>query len=541
MRLPNMKYLDGISKSTQVKFGGLNHSNGAGDGELWDMMNLTGDHFPLLATRAKRQIYRRMEKPAGIFSWEGLCWVDGTDFYYQGERKMEVSEGEKVFASIGAYIVIFPDKRYYNVDTGEHGSLEAIWEGHKFDIGSGIRNGLTYKASCISAPAGVDFEAMFHAGDAVTIEGCTRAPGNNKTIVVREVNGPQLLFDEEAFSIPDGAERYTESGALCIKRTVPDLKYICENENRLWGCTGTHIFASKQGDPFNWNNREMQESDGYEVDTGSAGSFTGCVSYQGYPTFFKEDHIYKVYGALPSEFQVMDSTVPGVAKGSHRSLAVVNSILFYLSRSGVMAYTGGIPQPMGSAFGLQRFQNGVAGSDGLKYYISMQDGKGTWGLYVYDTQTGLWFKEDDSQAAGFAQHNGNLYMQTAAGDLLITGNVQQPPEGTEDETAVEWFAEFADITEKDPNKKGVSKMQLRLELEEDATVQAWMMFDSDGKWMPVGNAIGEGKKRSYYLPIVPRRADHYRLKLTGTGGCRIYSLTLESYSGSELKSKEGRN
>ena len=51
----------------------------------------------------------------------------------------------------------------------------------------------------------------------------------------------------------------------------------------------------------------------------------------------------------------------------------------------------------------------------------------------------------------------------------------------------------------------------------------------------------EGEKRSYYLPIIPRRGDHYRMKIVGKGGCRIYSLVREYYSGSELKSVQGRN
>ena len=52
MKLPNMKFADGIAKGKQIKFGGLNHSRGARDGELWDLKNLTIDHYPLLASRA---------------------------------------------------------------------------------------------------------------------------------------------------------------------------------------------------------------------------------------------------------------------------------------------------------------------------------------------------------------------------------------------------------------------------------------------------------------------------------------------------------
>lgn len=62
------------------------------------------------------------------------------------------------------------------------------------------------------------------------------------------------------------------------------------------------------------------------------------------------------------------------------------------------------------------------------------------------------------------------------------------------------------------------------------------------KNLPTNNGtLTADAKRSYYLPIIPRRSDHYRLKLTGTGGCRIYSLVRETYSGSELKSQQGRN
>ena len=67
MKLPSVLYADGIKKGQQVKFGGLNHNLGADDGELWDMRNLTSDYFPLLATRAKRRHYRKLERTNGIY------------------------------------------------------------------------------------------------------------------------------------------------------------------------------------------------------------------------------------------------------------------------------------------------------------------------------------------------------------------------------------------------------------------------------------------------------------------------------------------
>lgn len=96
MKLPSMKFSDGITKGKQIKFGGLNHSAGAGDGELWDMRNLTSDHYPLLATRAPRLGHYIFSDPGGIFSWDGLCWVNGTGFYFRGEHKGRVAVGQKL-------------------------------------------------------------------------------------------------------------------------------------------------------------------------------------------------------------------------------------------------------------------------------------------------------------------------------------------------------------------------------------------------------------------------------------------------------------
>ena len=541
MKLPSLVYADGIQKGQQVKFGGLNHNLGAGDGELWDMRNLTSDYYPLLATRGRRMLYKTLAEPGGLFSWGGLAWVDGTGFYFNGERKGTVAAGQKSFAALGAYIIIWPDKAWYNTLTGEFGQLEAAWSGTSLTFTNGKLYEEDADANCIQA-SGVQWEDYFQAGDAVTIEGCTKHPENNKTPIIREIDGDKLYFYEFAFTLDgdDGDKPYTETGSLSIRRTAPDLNYLYENENRLWGCKGDTIYASKPGDIFNWNVFDGLDSDSYATDTGSAGSFTGCISYLGYPIFFKEDYIYKVYGSLPSNFEVMKSATLGVAAGSHQSLAIAGETLFYLSRAGVMVYSGGIPQPIGAAFGLERQRNGAAGSDGLKYYISVQGEDGAWKLHVYDTQKGMWHTEDGQHITHFARHEGNLYFLNAEGEIWITGNITQPPAEAAPEGEVEWMAEFGDFTEGDPNKKGVSKLQLRLELDEGATVQCYLQFDTDGSWQRVNGALGEGVKRSYYLPIIPRRGDHYRLKLEGTGGCRIYSLAREYYSGSELKSRPGR-
>lgn len=538
MELPSMKYADKLTKGKQIKFRGLNHTIGARDGEIWDMRNMTGDHAPVLATRAKRMLYRKLENPGGLYSWEGLAWVDGTGFYYKGELKGQVTEGKKAFGSLGSKIVILPDKCYYDVAADTFGNMEACWMGGKLTFGNGKLYGVDADANMIRCD-GIAWANYFREGDAVTISGCTTHQENNMTAIIREIDGDKLYFYENIFNIEESG--YTEQGEQSIARTVPDLISVCENENRLWGRTKDTVYSSALGDIFNWNLYDGIDSDAYAVTPGSAGSLTGCASYRGYPIFLKEDQIYKVYGSVPSDFQLMGSANLGLAEGSGNSIAVAGEVLYYLGRNGIMAYSGGIPQSVSDAFGTDRFKNAVGGSDGLKYYVSMEDESGDTWLYVYDTKKRMWHKEDRTRVTHFANWNGNLYFLNDKGEIWITGNIQDPPNGVQEEKDVEFMVEFSDFTDDDPNKKGVGKLQLRIELEPNAELEVLVQFDSDEVWRSVKSIVSNDPKRSFVLPIVPRRCDHYRVKLQGYGGCRVYSMTREYYSGSELKSKTGRN
>ena len=529
--LPAMVNSDGIRKWHNTTFRGYNHTEGAGDGELWDMENLTSDLYPVLSPRKPRYLITTLTKPNGFYAKDGLYWVDGTGFYKDGVRKGDVADSKKQFASLGTRIVIMPDKKYYDAYDNSFGSLEASVTA-SCKIQDGTYAGETAEANTIYS-ASVDWAAKFNVGDAVTISGATTHTENNQTIIVREISGHYMRFYENSFTINTGGDTET----LTVARTVPDMDFICENENRLWGCKGDTIYASKLGDIFNWNVFDGISTDSYAVDVGSGGDFTACCSFLGYPCFFKEDHIYKIYGEKVSAYQVMGSASLGVEKGSYGSLAIAGEILFYLSRVGVVAYSGGIPQSVAAAFGTDRYKNAVGGSDGEKYYVSMQGTDGAYTLFVFDTRLNVWHKEDGKQIVGFGW-NGELYFLDSTGKLWMSGRARTAA-GTI-ESAVESAAEFADFTDyasKSPqlgaNKKWTGKIQIRMELETGATVTVKMKFDSGETWETVAE-LTAAKKRSYYLPIIPRRSDHYRIRIEGKGDYRLYSLVREDSSGSEL-------
>jgi hypothetical protein len=532
MGLPPMKYTDRKNKPVQIAFGGYNHTEGAKDGEIRDMTNLCADDTPVLSTRPRRYLLTTLTKPNGIFGRDKLCWVDGTSFYYDGILKGTVADSKKTFAAMGPHIVIFPDKKYYNTVTGAYGSMEATWSGTELSFQDGLLFGESAKRNTIYK-AGVLWENYFKAGDAIKITGCT-VYDNNQTTINREIAGDKMYFYEYVFIVDDDetVTSYTEPGAVTLSRTVPDMDFILENENRLWGCKGDTIYASKLGDIFNFNVFDGLSTDSYAIADGAAGDFTAALSFLGYPVNFKERKIVKVYGSLPSNFQPMGAASLGVAAGSSKSPAVAGEILYYLSGSGIAAYNGGIPSIISGALGTMRFKNAVGGSDGLKYFVSMQDEASAWHLFVFDTQRGLWHREDALQAVGFA-YTDNLYVLRSDGKIQIIGRPANVPEGATLESAFAWSAEFADFSYGTLNRKYISRLQIQLELEAGATAAADVQYDSSGTWqtLPV---ITASAKNSVSIPVVPRRCDHFKLKLSGTGGCKIYGMAIEYAMSSEF-------
>lgn len=387
---------------------------------------------------------------------------------------------------------------------------------------------------------GIDWSDYFRVGDAVEISGCSLA-ANNKTLIVREIDGEELRFYENSFVTGVDGSRET-----VIRRNVPELLFAFECENRIWGFEGQTVHASKLGDPFNFNVYDGLETDSWAVDMGDFEAITGGREYQGYPTFLKDGGLYKVYGNVPSNFELIRVATTGCAPGCEKSLAVAGETLFWMNWSGIAAYAGGLPTLINAPFGTERYRNAVAGSDGEKYYVSAEDRNGVWHLFVYDVRRGLWHEEDNTEAVGFSFWDGNLYYADSEGNIMVTGNLKFYPVDSEEEENFDWWAEFTDFVDDSPNKKGINKFQIRMELDEDKDdpprVTVKLMMDSDGEWIiPEGGTIENAEKRSYILPIIPRRADHYKLRIEGHGGCRIYSIAKEYYQGSDFKSQPGRH
>ena len=343
------------------------------------------------------------------------------------------------------------------------------------------------------------------------------------------------------------AAQETVTTPITIARQMPNLDFVIESG---YGTTRNgkyvnEIYASRQGDFKNWNVFQGISTDSWVGNCGSDGSWTGAVSYLGSPVFFKEGHIHRVYGSLPSQYTITDTAAQGVQAGSDRSVQIVSNTLLYLGRTAVCAYDGSMSVEISEALGNQRFSAGVAGSVGDTYYLSVLDEDGEAVLLTYNLKRGLWHREDSLRPRCWCSAGKELYcIDTDTKRILsVTGA------GTPEEEEIQWEVVTGEIglekaasnyrTTVMPESKYISKLALRLQMEPGAKIEVWLQYDGATAWEKAASIHGSGQLRSFTLPIRPKRCDWLRLKLRGSGMSRVYSLVRWMEGGSEYADSNG--
>ena len=581
MKYPKLRELNS-SRQMVDTFRGYNHNLRISDGEFFDMKNMTSDYYPVLSPRKKRGIYASPTKATGMIAKDDLCYVDGTKFVIKDTPvEMGLNDEPKQLISMGAYVIIMPDKKWINTDNPEkdHGDIE-----ESFTTTSDVKfelctiTGESYTDAKVSDTAPEDPKNMdlwidtssephtlkryattsemwvsiattyikisatgigekFSQYDGVTISGISAEglTGLNGSVALWGCGTDYIIV----VGILDKVTTQTvASGAVTVERKMPQMDYIIESGNRLWGCrygtanngeTVNEIYASKLGDFKNWSCFMNLSTDSYTASCGTDGPFTGAVTHMGYPLFFKENCVHKVYGNYPANYQIQATTCRGVQKGCSRSLSIVNETLFYKSRGAVCAYDGSLPVEVSYALGNEAYSDAVAGSHGNKYYISMKDVTGKWHLFVYDMAKGMWHKEDDLRADSFCAYMNELYcIEHEYGEILaLTGS------GTPEQDSVEWMAQTGEIGISSPDMKYISRLTVRMHMESNSEVRVYAQYDFSEEWETLFS-LRSNNLRSFSLPIRPKRCDHMKLRIEGEGDVKIYSITKTIEQGSDI-------
>ena len=571
--IPSRQYtvntFGGYNHNRKIAFGGDN-----GVGQWYDIENLSTDAYPLITPRKPRKKeFDTLGKVTGLIDKDGLCWTEGPRIHYSGKTlDMGLTNEKKQLCSMGGYIIILPDKKWLNTITDEWGEIEneksaagaticlSTMDGEKMEgyaIGaeepeeptngmywldtSGEKHSLKQYSSVsymwvdilttyvrIDAPG---IGAGFSQYDGVSISG------------VAELGESGIIYScAEDWIVLVGLvdQERTISGNVTVSRKMPKMDYICESNNRLFGCyygkTGeqmvNEIYVCKLGDFRNWNCYMGISTDSYTVSIGSDGPWTGAITYGGYPCFFKERMLHKVYGQMPSNFQIQSAACRGVQPGSADSMAIVNEVLYYLGTNGVCAYNGSIPHEISDVLGEEKYHSGIACCYGSKYYIKAANQNEEPVILCYDAAKGIWVKENDIGLQHICCSARSLYGSADYAVYSLSG----ADEAEEEEFA--WFAESAIIAPDVMDAQTLSKIDIRLMVPAGKTVWVEVQYDSLPQWYQIASFRSTNNKAFTY-PVKPRRCDHLRLRLHGDGYCVIYGLSIKVDAGGEQTGSDG--
>lgn len=581
MHYPTLQAIPSRTLWTE-RFTGLDRRPRTYDGAFDAMGNMTGENWPLLSSRKKRGIVAELENPLGLLAMEKLAWIDGSTLYYGGVPtpitglSLDAAMLPKQLVSMGAYLLVFPDGVYCNtVDMTEHGSINRLYaspaaqsvsytlctlEGQEYP-----RSSMTVSSTEPEEPEEGDYwldtsedthvlyrwtgewtaissvyirigapgiGSGLKAQDGVTLSGIQYS-GNDQAVKAQFdfLNATHLVqaVGTDYLIIPGVIDQnYTQTtGTVRADRKAPAMDFVIECNNRLWGCrygeqngeTVNQIYACALGDFTNWQKFAGTSQDSYYAHLGSDGPFTGAAAHRGTPCFFKENCLHRVYGEIPANFQIQTTQCEGVNPGSGGTLVSANGMMYYLSTHSVQRFDG-MPDCVGKALGQDRLCGGAAGGMNGKYYLSAQEATGGWSLYVLDTDKGIWHRQDDAHALAFAPLNGEMYMLCQNGTLYALDGMAGTPEPDE----VTWYAETAEMGYDYPGHQYLSRFLLRMKLDSDAECRFLVQYDSDGVWLERGALRGNGRTNLLQMPIVPRRCQHMKIRLEGSGGMRLYGI-----------------
>ena len=526
------KPMQPIGKSKQMigVFGGLNQSSVGADNEFLDMKNISSRLYPSLTLCEQSVPFDDLREPFQFFWKNDNYFITADTIMKQGENgkrlKLNRKDLDRTLVGMGAYICIFPDKQVYNTATGELLDMEA-----SYTQSGSISIAPVSEGSSFVKIQGTNLGKAFKKDDVVTLSGFTQYTDVlNGAKAIKEIGDNFIVItavDENGAAL----RSITEESGVKIERKLPDLDFVCEFNNRLWGCSSANheIYASKLGDPTNWNSYQGTAADSYAVSVGSDGDFTGVISQQGYVVFFKEDYIHTIYGTKPSNFSLDTVQARGVMKGCSKSLCHVNETVMYVGRDAIMAYTGGMPESVSDKLNL-RWSSAVANQWKGKYYVDLTFFNKTT-TYVYDLVHNVWMKEDEHENKLLSRFYANgILFETREKERHISSRFTSLEEIRTGD--MDWYLESVYLEEGTIDQKKVHSLQFNVELEVDAYFAVYVRYDNDVTWRRVAS-VNADRRNTYTVPLKLKKCERYQYRLEGHGWFILYGMSKTIGKGSE--------
>lgn len=594
MKYPTL-YSQKSSRQMIDTFRGYNHNLRIGEDEFYDMKNITSDHYPVLSPRGKRGVYASPVSPNGLIAKDALCYVDGTEFVMNEYRvDLGLNNAPKQLISMGAYVIIMPDKKYINTkDLTDHGNIEAFFpgvEGMKVlasyemcKIDGTAYTGVIKSASAPEEPANMQFwidtsstphvlkqysetssvwtqiattyvkisspniAQNFKQYDAVKISGF---PVESAQLTdMNDIVYPlwEAYHDPGDDERTEGTNDYivivglldeavTYESELKLERTMPIMDFVIESGNRLYGC--------RYGPAAN----DEVVNEIYASKLGdfknwncfmqiSTDSWVGGVGTDGQFTGAITHRGYPIFFKENCFHKVY---------GNYPSNFQIQTTECRGVQKGCERSLATVNETL-----FYKARNAVCAYDGsLPTEISYALGNEVYGAAVGGANGNKYYisMADNlgayhlfvyDMAKGMWHKEDDLKVDcfcSCDGEMYAISNgkiITLLGSGSKDLADVDWMVESGEIGLSSPDMKYISRITIRMSMDIGAEVGIYAKYDFNDEW-ECQCVLRGTNLRSFSIPIRPKRCDHMKLRIEGVGGAKIYSITKTIEQGSEL-------
>lgn len=547
-----------------MKFGGIDCSNGTPLGYWQKLCGMDFTAFPALKT-VKPFAYKALaDGITGYLVKNGeIVYTKSDGIYISGKKtQLTLSDGKKQLVSLGAYIMIMPDEVLINT-ADDPVSVEYTAKpkvcGTLFEYNSNVTRPSVsiFKRLYLDVAENSEELSKYKVGDMVTVTYEYGGKGRYLTAAISSIGKENysmsgcvsVNFDTTAYS--DTYYFYTENRKMDAFRIVniknayiscpiPQMDFMTEYNNRLWGCSSARheIYCSKLGSAVEWGSFDGISTDAWTVSVGTDGDFTGVCVYGGSVLFFKENCVHVVYGTKASNFTLSTIKLRGVQKGSDGSLCISDGLLYFKAPEGIFSFNGSASVRIDAKLGDDITDTAVMTANGRHVVMCAADGT----VYYYDKRYSAWYTRRLADVISAHEINGRLYAVTRDKNgkmklVTLVGN-----DGNSDSEEKNEFTAISGELGRGSVFRLYKKLRMSLchEKQDGETLEINAYISTDGgEWKKVYGCVdGSTGEEIASAPIIPLRCRKIKIKICGeTSGnayAALYGIYLDSEKGSEI-------
>ena len=548
------------------RFGGIGDLSREGAGYFRRLHNLSSAAHPVLTTpEPRRSLCTLPDGDVYPFSAEKIGWLCGDGRLFYGGSEVEgwncgVFADIHSVVTIGNRVVFFPDKAWFDTESGAFGRLEfsrtsndsratvtvlytdrvyppsmtysfteptepqnnALWVRKDVSDGSFVayrwyaaigewerQDKLHYRVSFDYA--GEDIRE----GERLEITACRTEDAEIDGLLglhrIGAVEHSAVSFEiaPDRKLLPRICHKTSHSVILplfTMERRIPDLALAVSAGERIWGidADGLTVRASAPGDPFSWYSFDGYGGDSFALPTAYPGRFTALADHKDAPVFFKSDAVLYLQGSRPDNYSLRAVKGVGASSDSPYSVVSIGDSLYYKGSDGYLCRrtSDGVERIFG-----ERLDNPVRAVANGRFCV-FSDGER---FIVYDTENRALCTED-GVAERFFIHKGRVCYVCRAGGANTLCSIGG--EGGQELPLGEWCIESTDFAPLDGF--GAIPRILALDIESDGGSTVRVDFGWDGEFSNVGGFNFRGRLRRE-LELPARQCSVCAYRISGRG------------------------